>query len=312
MKKTLFITSFLLGFSFMMNAQIENNYSFYNLQQSIENPAAAASYDQIYGAALFNAQMVGFEGAPIGGLVDFGIPINKANLTIGGQVAYENMGAFKRTDVGIQIAYRAKVGKGKYLSFGVTPFLQVAQTDFSKLRVVDNSDLQVGKNRFSNVSPNLRAGVFYFTKNFYTGLSVQNIFSQRLKDTEAYTEVNIKAVHFYYNIGYSWEFTRHWEFQPSAMLRIQGHAPLQLDINAQFLYKKMIGFGLSYRSKSTLVAQLNYTHNDLLRFGYAFNYGFNQQDRATNFSGHEIFVGFVLPYQKSPYSNEVKTQIPRF
>lgn len=311
MKKTIYIISFLFGLSFISNAQIEPNYSFYNLQQSIVNPAAAASYDQIYGGAIFNAQVVGFDGAPVNGLIDFGFPIHNANLTIGGQVMYEEIGAHKKTNVGAQVAYRVRVGLNKYLSFGLTPFVQFAQTDLTQLRHVDEGDSQSGENRFSNINPNLRFGVFYFSKNFYTGLSVQNILSPNLVDGESKLDMNINDLHFFYNVGYSWDFVNNWAFQPSIMIRIQGHAPLQVDLNAQFLYKEMLGFGLSYRSKSTLVAQVNYTYNNLLRFGYAFNYGFSQNGRSNNFTGHEVFVGFIIP-EKDPYRNAVRVKIPRF
>lgn len=311
MKKTIFIISFLFGLSFISKAQIEPNYSFYNLQQSIINPAAAASYDQIYGAALFNTQMVGFEGAPINGLIDFGIPIQKANLTIGGQVMYEDIGAYKKTSAGVQIAYRARVGLDKYLTFGVTPFVQFSQTDFTQLRVIDDGDVQVGENRFSKISPNLRFGTYYYSNNFYTGISVHNIFSPSLNDNNSKIDVSIKELHVYYNVGYSWEYSPTWAFQPSAMVRLQGHAPLQLDVNAQFLFKKTFGFGLSYRSTNTLVAQVNYTYQGLIRFGYAFNYGFSQQNRANNFTGHEIFVGFLLHKQKASSKEPKEVETPK-
>lgn len=312
MKKSIFIIAFLLGASFLLKAQIEPNYSFYNLQQSIVNPAAAASYDQVYGAAIFNTQMVGFDGAPVTGLIDFGLPVNKANLTIGGQVMYEEIGAHKRTNAGVQIAYRARLGLNNYLTFGVTPFAQFEETNYTQLRIVDDGDIQVGENSFSNVTPNFKFGTFYFSNNFYTGLSVHNVLSQSLKEGNSKMDLNIKDLHFYYDIGYSWEFSPSWAFQPSVMLRLQGHAPIQLDVNAQLLYKETFGFGLSYRSMNTIVAQINYTYNNLLRFGYAFNYGFGQQGRATNFVGHEIFVGFIIPHKRIPYKNAIKIKVPRF
>ena len=312
MKKTIFIISFLLGLTFLSKAQIQPNYSFYNMQQSIINPAAAASYDRVYGGAIFNAQMVGFKGAPIQGLIDFGIPVPKASLTIGGQVMYEDIGAYKKTDVGVQVAYRARIDINKYLTFGVTPFIQFEQTDFTQLRVIDEGDLQVGQNNFSNITPNLRFGMFYFSDNFYTGLSVHNILSHNLKDGNSKVDVRIKRLHFYYNVGYSWEFMPSWEFQPSLMLRLQGHAPLQMDINAQFLFNETIGFGLTYQTTNTLVAQFNYTHNDLLRFGYAFNYGFNKNGRSTSFTGHEIFVGFTLPHKRTPFKTPTKAIAPSY
>lgn len=298
MKKIITTITLLLTFVFGASAQTQPNYAFYNLQQSIMNPAAAASYSSIYAGAIFNTQMQGFKGAPMNGLIDFGVPIGKTNLVIGGQFLYEHEGAHQKTDLGVQLAYRVKLKRNNFLSFGLTPYVQMVQNNLSGLNAFDKNDVTVGSGDYAVTIPNFKIGAFYFTTNFYTGLSIGNLLTFKTLNEKANIQLKGRDIHFYYMLGYTWSIAHDWEFKPSTMVRIYGASPLQFDVNANFNYKKQFGFGVSYRSLTTLVVQLNYEFKNKLRIGYAFNYGFGRYNRATNFTGHEVYVGILFPKKK--------------
>lgn len=294
-----------------LSAQEQPHYSFYMLRQSLVNPAALSTFDRISGAVFFNAQMVGFKGAPLVGAVDVSFPIGKTGLVIGGLIQQDKIGATYKSTVGVGLAYRIKLNPTNYLAFGLNANAYMINADFTQLNVQDPLDPSLNTSTNTFWSPNFKLGAYYFRKNFYVGFAVGNILTVNLPNylnPEPSIDARFQDVHFYINAGWQYRFGNNaWKFQPSAMVKQIAGSPTQFDINMQFLYHEAFGFGLSYRSLNTIMAQINYTHKDMFTIAYAFNMGLGFGNR-TNYTGHEVMLGFKIPQSK----NRIPVDIPRF
>lgn len=294
-----------------LSAQEQPHYSFYMLRQSIVNPAALSTFDRISGAILFNAQMVGFKGAPIVGAVDVSFPIGKTGLVIGGLIQQDKIGATYKSTIGLGIAYRIKLNPTNYLAFGLNANAYMINADFTQLNVQDPTDPSLTANFNTFWSPNFKIGAYYFRKNLYVGFAVGNILTVNLPNylnPNPSISARFQDVHFYINAGWQYRFGNNaWKFQPSCLIKQISGSPTQFDINVQFLYHEAFGFGVSYRTLNTLMVQMNYTHKEMFQIGYAFNMGLGFANR-TNFTGHEVMVGFKLPQTK----NRIPIDVPRF
>lgn len=310
MKKILTLL-FLLVAVGKISAQEQPHYSFYMFRQSLVNPAALSTFDRISGAGFFNAQMVGFKGAPLVGAVDFSFPIGKTGLVIGGLVQQDKIGATYKSTVGVGIAYRIKLNPKNFLAFGINANAYMINADFTQLNVTDPNDPSLGTSSNTFWSPNFKIGAYYFRQNFYVGFAVGNILTVNLPNymnPEPSIDARFQDVHFYLNAGWQKKFHHGtWKFQPSVMIKEIAGSPMQFDVNIQFLYHEAFGFGVSYRSLNTIMFQMNYTHKDMFQIGYAFNMGLGFGNR-TNYTGHEIIVGFKLPQTK----NRIPVDVPRF
>lgn len=298
-------------FSFLLRAytQEQPHYSLYMLRPTLINPAAHGSYEMITASMLFNAQMIGFKGAPIVGAADLGIPVGKTGLTVGLTIGQDKIGAIYKSTIGASFAYRIRLHHRHYLSLGLSTTAEMTQGNFTNLTVQDPNDpiIQQFTNTFWN--PNFRLGAYYFTQNVYISFAVGNIISLRTNQGSFSPTMTarIEDIHFYLQGGWQHRLGQSWKLQPSLLFKKIAGSPLQTDVNLQMLFRDAWGFGFSYRTLNTLVIQTNYTIKQILTIGYAFNWGLGFSDR-TQFTGHEVLLMFRAPKSKI----RIPVEVPRF
>ncbi len=310
MKRILIIIIFFVAVG-KITAQEQPHYSFYMLRQSLINPAALSTFDRISGAGFFNAQMVGFKGAPLVGALDVSFPIGKTGLVTGLFVQQDKIGATYKSTIGVGFGYRIKLNPQNFLAFGLNANAYMINADFTQLNVQDPNDPSLTANFNTFWSPNFKLGAYYFRRNFYVGFAVGNILTVNLPNymnPDPSIDARFQDVHFYINAGWQKKFGNNaWKFQPSCLIKQIAGSPTQFDVNIQFLYHEAFGFGVSYRSLNTIMTQINYTHKDMFTIAYAFNMGLGFDNR-TNYTGHEVMLGFKIPQTK----NRIPVDIPRF
>jgi len=310
-KRSISLTIVSIVGIFSANAQDQQFFSMYYVQPSIINPAAMGQYDNINGALVFNKQLVGFNNSPLYLQLDVGIPIGKTGLYLGPQILHDRIGAFDKTRVGINIAYRVKLSLKHYLSFGLNGAAVVANGRLGEVSVVDPSDPSFTSNINGIWNPDIKIGAHYFTDNFYIGFNVGNIFVNKFFDTGSgptnEIRVNAADMHYYLMGGWQKKFGPNWKIKPNALIKFVPNSPLQIDVNANVVFKDMLGFGVSYRTVNTLVFNANYTFNKFLVIGYAFNWGLGYESR-TNYTGHEVLLAFRVQNSK----RIIPVDVPRF
>jgi type IX secretion system PorP/SprF family membrane protein len=292
-------------------AQEQQHFSMYYVQPSIINPAAMGAYDNINGALVFNKQLIGFENSPLYLQLDVGIPVGKTGLYLGPQILHDRIGAFDKTRVGINVAYRVKLNLKHYLTFGLNMAAVVANGRLGEVTVINPSDPSFTSNINGVWNPDIKLGAHYFTDNFYIGFNVGNIFVNKFWDTGSgpTNEIRVSAVdmHYYLMGGWQKRIGPNWKIKPNALIKFIANSPLQIDINANAVYKDQFGFGLSYRTVNTLVFNTNYTINKFLVIGYAFNWGLGYESRS-NYTGHEVLLAFRVQNAK----RIIPVDVPRF
>jgi len=82
-------------------------------------------------------------------------------------------------------------------------------------------------------------------------------------------------------------------FRPSFLVKYVKNAPVQLDMNASFLFANTIWLGASYRTEKAVsfITEINIAQN--FRIGYSYDIWFNEL-RAFNKGSHEIRLSFDL------------------
>ena len=68
---------------------------------------------------------------------------------------------------------------------------------------------------------------------------------------------------------------------------------MQLDLNGNFWYANLIGFGLSYRTGDSFVPIVEINPTEQLRIGYAYDYTYNlKKNGLSNGGTHEVFLRY--------------------
>lgn len=285
-------------------AQDRPAYSLYNLYHPLYNPAAMGGFDQVNALLLFNYQLTGFDGAPMHFAGDVSLPLGRSNALLGIQAIHERIGVRNRTMGGASFAYRVKLNLKNYLSFGLSAMFQNLNINWSQLQNIDPNDPLMNQNQNQQLwAPDFRLGTYYFSDRVYAGFSVGNLFSF---SGQGDMSVDINNIHFYLQSGVNIPVGL-WKIQPSVLVKQVLGAPMQIDVNAQFMYNDVFGFGVSYRTLNTVLAQMSVNIAKQFRIAYGFNMGFGFRNN-TQHTGHEV----ILMYTGLSSKKKVGVACPRF
>ena len=182
-------------------------------------------------------------------------------------------------------------------------------TNFNGLQLQSggtNTDIAFNEN-INRAFPNLGIGAFFFTDNYYLGVSAPNMLSTKhLENENGIKATGVENVHYFFTGGYVFDIDSKLKLKPAFMARPVKGAPLALDITANVLINEKLEAGLGYRLGDAISGLVNFRISPELRIGYA--YDFTTSNLGDFNSGsHEIFIlfdvdlfGFKGGYDRSP------------
>jgi len=293
MRKTIVITFFIILCVHAMAQERALLYSHYTFNGLAINPAYAGSHDMLSVSISHRNQWMGFEGAPAYNIFGAHTPLKNTNMGLGFLVMNESIGLRKYTGFYLNYAHRLKLGNGR-LSLGLKGGLSTGKFD-----IVDfgNDDVVFSESTSSYLLPNFGIGLYYYSKKFYAGVSVPLILGYETNETgevTAYHDFNKYA--YYITAGLTLDLAENWQIQPSALVEYDKSGGLDGDVGFNFLYKDILRFGGSYRSKQAVVMLLDYKVTHQLKVGIAYDYGLNEINDY-NRSAFEVALEYNFGYK---------------
>ena len=103
----------------------------------------------------------------------------------------------------------------KNLAFGLKAGMHVLDVDFTKLDVFDQNDPRFQNNIDNKFQPQIGAGLYFHTPNYYVGLSVPNFLTTRHFDVSSLDNSNSEStpqenVHYFLIAGYVFDEPTHY------------------------------------------------------------------------------------------------------
>lgn len=310
MKNIFFILACICYFN-NATAQQDPEYTHYMYNMNVINPAYATSAPSILNfGGLYRSQWVGSVGAPKTFTFFAHTPINN-KIELGFSLISDDIGdgAKKESNFFADFAYVLQLNENHKLSLGIKAGVTVFETNFNGFELesgATSTDPAFMQNR-NTTFPNIGAGVFYFTDNFYLGLSAPNLLSTKhLEERDGISRLGSENIHFFLTGGYVFQLTESLKFKPSFMTKAVSCSPVEVDISTNFLLYDRLEFGLSYRFSHAISGLVNFKIVPNLRVGYAYDY---TTSNLGNFNSgtHEIFLLFDLNLLKNSHDKS-----PRF
>ncbi len=179
------------------------------------------------------------------------------------------------------------------LSLAIRGGFSTYSANFSDAKFWDEDDPIYTSNNLSNEAiPKFGFGAYIYNKLWYAGISVPTILAagdDRLLVTT--TSGNYFQQHYYATGGYVFNLAPSIDFRPSILIKYQETAPVEADINANFLINDKLWLGLGLRTGDALIGMIEYNLTNKFRAGYA--YDFTTSDLSTyNNGSHEIMIAF--------------------
>jgi len=300
----------LVLLSIQGNAQQDPQFTQYMYNMSIINPAYATANEDILNiGGLYRTQWVGLEGAPKTGSFFAHTPINE-KIELGISFTNDNIGdVINENNIYADFAYVLSFGLDSKLSLGLKAGFTFFSANFDGFILNSgNTSTDVAFNEnISRTFPNIGIGAFYFTDNYYLGLSAPNMLTTtHLESENGVKSTGVQDIHYFITGGYVFDINEDLKFKPAFMAKAVKGSPLALDITANVLINEKLEAGLGYRLEDAISALINFRISPDLRIGYS--YDFTTTNLGDFNSGsHEIFIlfdidlfGFKGGYDRSP------------
>lgn len=284
--------------------QQETQYSNYQMNNFMLNPAVAGSYSFFNAKIGTRQQWVGLDGAPRTFFATFHAPMHHPDVMprtkhgfahhgVGFTVSADQSGAFKTQSFLGTYAFHKKLGSGLTLSTGISLGLKNTKVDGTLIDFVHTPvDQNVGHSLYDKITPDANMGVWLYSDHMFAGFSGRQLLGGNLSFSNLNNEEQRLVRHYFATAGVILDLSEDWHFVPSFMAQAAASAPVQVDLNGTIWYQKLFAFGFSYRHLDALNLILSYTYKDSLEIGYA--YDFNISGLSHYNSGtHEIIVGYA-------------------
>lgn len=295
-------------FSAQLKAQTETMLTQYKFNETFINPAYVGSHETFSAALFYRKQWVGIEGAPVTQTFSAHAPIKKKKIGLGLSVLNEKIGVSRQLLVYGGFSYRI-IYPGAVLSFGLNAGFVNREDRFTEVNTVIPGDRQFAVDISKMFLPNAGFGIYFYKRNFYAGFSIPKLIQNNLNPTlPDYVENNVGKIsswHYYLTSGYMHTLNDVVKVKPSMMFKVTQNAPVQLDVNADFLINDFFWIGCGYRTGDAVNATIGLELTRELRFSYSYDYSVSKL-QTYNSGSHE----FGLRYQIVKIKNFISS--PRY
>ncbi|TRO64535.1 PorP/SprF family type IX secretion system membrane protein [Christiangramia sabulilitoris] len=302
MKKYFIIFIFLIASA--GHAQQDAQYTQYMYNTALFNPAYVGSEDFLKISGVYRSQWVGLDGAPETLSLSINNRIGK-NVGLGGSIISDKIGPSSETIFNVDFSYTLDFEK-THLAFGLKAGANILNVDFSQLTGSDE-DVIFQNNIDNRFTPNVGVGAYYYSDNYYIGLSVPQLLETNHYERNEREETFLakERFHTYFMGGYVFNLSNELKMKPAYLLKLTDGAPLQLDLSANFLFMDKFTLGASYRLNSAVSALAGLQILDNIFVGYSYDADTTAL-RNYNSGSHEIVLKFDIANTLSKYMS------PRF
>lgn len=299
----LFLTT--LGMSNWVYAQQDAQYTQYMYNPMNINPAYAGSRDVLSIFGMHRTQWVGLEGAPTTNVFSIHTPLKNERLGLGLSIVNDKIGPSSENSISIDFAYRIPFSEKSVLSFGLKGVANLLDVDYTKLDIYDPTDPQLQNNIDNKFSPNIGAGIYWYSNKYYVGLSVPNFLETKHYDDNSAEALAKERMHYYFMSGYVFDINESIKFKPAFLTKFISGAPIQLDLTANFMFNEKFIIGGAYRWDAAASVLAGFQISKKILIGYS--YDMDTTKLANYNSGsHELFLRYEL------FKNSLKVINPRF
>ncbi len=277
-------------------AQQDVQFSQYMYNPLEINPAYAGTKEGFIMTGMVRMQWVGIKDAPKSQTFSVHSPIHK-NMGLGFSATHDQIGVLGQTLFYWDYSYQIDVGFDSRISFGLNAGFHIINLDLNSKDPYQPNDPEVYNinNRFL---PNAGVGIYFYTYNYYIGLSAPRLLEQNFSPQA--TGQSLLVRHYFLMSGYVFDLDEVVKVKPSIVFKYTPNAPLSFDFSMN-LYHERWGIGFSYRHEDAVVGlfQLFITQN----FSLGYSYDYTLSDLRHESSGsHEL----MLRYDFSKHSERCR------
>ncbi|HFA49172.1 MAG TPA: type IX secretion system membrane protein PorP/SprF [Bacteroidetes bacterium] len=289
--------SILLFFTIIACAgysQSDVQFTHYMYNKLSYNPAYTGSKGTFDLLGLFRKQWTGIDGAPTTASFSLHAPFSDGRNAMGINLTADEIGKVKTTAIDLFYAYHIKINETSKLSIGLQGRIEQAKINWRKADPFDLVDDFIPGANESSFAPNFGLGAYYYSNNYFVGISVPRLLKNTLFLDRSGTEIEkASTLTSYVTAGVITKLTKNVKFIPSFLLTYNKNAPVDLDLNANFILMDKIIAGLSYRLADSVDGLIGFQFTNGMRLGMAMDFTTSELEKFTTGS-FEIMLGYTF------------------
>jgi type IX secretion system PorP/SprF family membrane protein len=270
-------------------AQQDPNFTLYNFNMNVINPAFAGSTGVKQINLGYRSQWIGVSDAPNTQVINYTTPL-KHGLGLGVSLVRDQVFVLQETDLTVDLSYKLQLSETHDLFFGVKTGSSIVNIDLNKAGASENDPLFTGNQIFTNTQ--FGAGAYLRHQNYYVSISSPNFLTGKryIKQGNA-PKAAVDNLHMYYGAGYHFKMNENVKITSAFMHRSTEGAPSSTDINATVDYNN-IQAGMNYRVDEMYSIFTLFNIMDNVRFGAAYDFTTSKINQVNNNGSIEMLIRY--------------------
>ena len=278
-------------------AQQRTQYTQYMFNGLVINPAYAGADEALSVTFVNRNQWIGIDGAPQTQTLVAHTLFKKKQVGVGMTISNDRIGVHKNLNVLTNYAYHLKTGNASFLSFGLQAGLHNRQADYASLFGEGQGDPKLYDAYISHTFFDFGFGLYFRAKRLHIGYSIPELIPEKLKFNDSLT-VKLNSLNHFLFSKYTIPLNENLDIEPGLLVKYLYGVPLSFDLNMNFIYRKVLTAGLSYRKSESVDFLFKGQVTPQLQIGYSYDYPVGAVSMLSNAS-HEVMINYLFKYRQT-------------
>jgi len=307
-------------------AQQLPQYTQYVFNNYLLNPAVTGIENYTDAKMGYRSQWTGLDGAPVTSYLSINLPIGRnfiegdatGSVEMGGvnpssrlytqnyqasephhgigfMVVSDKAGPITQTNIDATYAYHIGIAPRLNLAFGVSAGLNHISLNTSEITLATPLDPAISNGNNSQWKPDLGAGIWLYSGDYYVGLSAQQLLPENLYFSTSNTAVDVSKTvpHYFLTAGTKLYVSDDITLLPSFLIKEIQPVPLTYDINVKASFQDKFWLGGAYRHGDSFGILAGFNLSSFINIGYSYDITTSALNTVSN-GTHEIVIGLLL------------------
>jgi type IX secretion system PorP/SprF family membrane protein len=278
-------------------AQQKVQFTQYMFSGLVINPAYAGADEKLSMTFINRNQWNGLEGAPTTQTLSAHTLFKKKQFGVGFLLVNDRIGIHRNVNADVSYAYHIQTGDQSYLSMGLQAGVKSFRSDYASLNTGGTNDPYLYNVVTQQMFFDFAAGIYYRSPRLHIGFSAPELIRQQFHVNDTLS-VRLNNINFFLFTRYRFTLNENFDFEPSVLVKYLKGVPLSLDVNFNWVYRRIITMGASYRKAESLDFLFKAQITPQLQVGYAYDYPVQTVSVLTTNGSHELMVQYLFSFLK--------------
>lgn len=315
-------------------AQQRPQYTQYVFNSYLLNPAVSGIENYIDLKAGYRSQWTGLDGAPVTSYVTINGPIgsnfvqgdatampgdganpysrsytqdymaSEPHHGVGFSMVSDKTGPISQTNMNLSYAYHLGITPKLNLALGVAAGVNHISLNTAEITLDTPLDPAIANGNNNQWKPDLSAGIWAYSGNYFLGVSVQQLLKQNLYfGTSNAVSQSQTVPHYFFTAGVKVPMSEDVALLPSVLVKVIQPVPTTYDVNLKMAFRDIFWVGGSYRKDDSFGALAGINISSTINVSYSYDLTTSALKTVSN-GTHEIVIGILL-------NNKYKVRCPQ-